>query len=323
MISLGLGAGVLAEIGEKEGKMVVVKRGRFGMYIAWNKVNAKIPVEYIDDPSELPLEEAWELIQEKTESMGSKSGKADRKTKDLPDLPPGPKRPTSSYLHFCAEKRSEVTKTASSLGETSKELARLWAEMSEQDRKPYQDLADQSKEEYESKKAAWIEECRGISKKASTRKPTKTIVASTSSMNLGDAPKRPRSAYVLFSSSKRPEVGKRFSRLGDVTKELARMWKEASPDERKVFEEMASEDKARFEEQIEHTQSKENMSTKGKRGPSAYMLFCAENRNTIVDENGNKLPMIETTKRLAKIWNECDDVTKSAFIEKAELQKAR
>ena len=45
-----MGAGVLAEVGEKEGKMVTVKSGRFGAYINWNRVNAKLPSEYVDDP---------------------------------------------------------------------------------------------------------------------------------------------------------------------------------------------------------------------------------------------------------------------------------
>jgi hypothetical protein len=322
-----LGAGTLAEIGEKDGSKILVKRGRFGVYINWKKVNAKMPTEYLDVPSELPLEEAWGLIQEKLESTGSKAGSGVRKGKGTAavetkgtgsvEMPPGPKRPLSSYLHFCAQMRGEVTKTAPSLGETSKELARLWSVTSPQERKQYQDLADQSKVSYEVQKAEWQKECQ--------ERLEKTGIPSPPSSSRVDTVKRPRSAYVYFCSSKRPEVAQKFSRLGDVSKELARMWKEAPAEDRKVFEELASVDKERFEQEKgngspAHLKGADIL--KKKRGPSAYMLFCAANRDSVVDENGNKLPLGETTKRLSKIWNESDDDTKNAYVEQAEQHKA-
>jgi Topoisomerase C-terminal repeat/HMG (high mobility group) box len=321
LFSVELGAGVLAEIGEKEGSRILVKSGRFGMYLTWNKVNAKIPTEYHDDPSDIPLEEAWELIQEKVESSGSKVAGTKKKQGALSvELPQGPKRPLSAYLHFCAVKRGDVAKTSSSLGETSKELARLWSETSEQDRRMYHDLADRSKDEYQAKKATWQKECKKMLSKAG--KPQNASPTSTSTE---PTMRRPRSAYVYFCSSKRPEVVEKFSRLGDVSKELARMWKAASVDDRQVFEAMASADKLRFEQEksgvLATHPKKSDMLTK-KRGPSAYLLFCAAKRNSIVDENGKKLPLGETTKRLAKIWNECDDATKNEFMEQAEQQKA-
>ena len=306
------GPGTLAEIGEKEGSMISVKRGRFGMYISWKKINAKIPIEYLDDPSHLPLEEAWELIKAKVESGGSKVGGRHKKEKE-------PKRRLSSYLHFCAEKRSEVAKNFSSFGATSKELARLWAETSEQDRKPYQDLANQSKEEDENKTAELPNEFQILTDKKSTNKAVKV---SSPSKAAEDIVKRPRSAYIYFCSSKRPEVAERYSRLADVSKELAKMWKEASIDERKVFEDMATEDKGRFEReksQRRSSDSNEHVVVERKRGPSAYMLFCAAHRNSIVGENGKKLPLGEATKRLAILWNECDDATKNDYMQQADL----
>ena len=326
------GSGALAEIGEKDGSMILVKSGRFGMYISWKKINAKIPVEYMDDPSRIPLEEAWELIQSKAETVGKKakdssSGElhktAGKKAKDSSsgELPPEPKRPLSSYLIFCAEKRSEVSKNFSSLGATSKELARLWAETSEENRKPYQDLANQAKEEYENKKAEWQKACQVL-----TGKSKSTVRKSSSPSRIADdVVKRPRSAYVYFCSSKRPEVAEKHNRLGDVSKELARMWKEASTDDRKIFEDIASEDKGRFEReksQRHAPDSKDNIVVESRRGPSAYMLFCAANRNSIVDENGKKLPLGETTKRLAILWNQCDDATKNDYIQQADHHKA-
>jgi hypothetical protein len=55
-----------------------------------------------------------------------------------------------------------------------------------------------------------------------------------------------------------------------------------------------------------------------KRSPSAYMLFCSEYRKTIVDANGEKLPFVETTRRLAELWRDCDPAIKANFNAQAE-----
>mmetsp|Transcript_25570 Transcript_25570/g.75404 ORF Transcript_25570/g.75404 Transcript_25570/m.75404 type:complete len:368 (-) Transcript_25570:7-1110(-) len=163
------GRGVLAELGDKDGSTVRVKEGRFGTYLNWKRVNAKLPSAYVDNPGDVPLEEAWELIQAKAGSSPStKRGKKGTKKKKDDDagvpLPPPPKRSLSSYLHFCAEKRGEVSERMSSLGEVSKELARLWKETegSKDGRTKYEDLAAADKLAYEEKKAEWREECDRI-----------------------------------------------------------------------------------------------------------------------------------------------------------------
>jgi hypothetical protein len=317
--------------------MVTVKSGRFGIYINWNKVNAKMPSEYLDDPSELPLEEAWSLIQEKAGSTSAKSAnsKKGKKKSSSVELPPAPKRSLSAYLFFCAEKRPEVSTTAKSLGSISKELARLWAETSDDDRKPYNALAQVAKEEYAEKKKTWLVDCQELLDKTNKSQPSraKGTRSSTSKSTSKSAPKRPKSAYVFFCSSKRAEVSKEFITLGPISKELARLWSETIESERKEFKKMADEDKLRYEKEkldagpTETTgkkgrvSSKKKESTKKKRGPSAYMLFCAAHRNDIVDENGRRLPLGETTKRLAQMWKECDDEARSGFLVDAAKEK--
>lgn len=329
---LELGAGVLADLGEKEGAKVTVKNGRFGSYINWKKVNAKLPVEYADNPSDVPLEEAWGLIQEKAGSTAMKEKKTrNGKSEPAVDLPPAPKRPISAYLHFCAEKRPEVSERATSLGSTSKELAKLWNGTSEADRIPYVKLAEASKEEYSEKKKAWTDACQEILAKAdgasgmgSKAKSTKTTTSNTI--------KRPKSSYLYFCAEKRPEVAEKFVRLGEISKELARLWAATSEKDRKTYEKMALDDKARYAGELQNSghgkasRTKKSKAaplkvTKKKRGPSAYMLFCAAHRNSILDDDGKKLPLGETTKRLARMWKECDEKTKQEFTVEAERQK--
>lgn len=319
-----LGAGVLVEVGEKEGNKVTVKSGRFGPYINWKKVNAKLPVEYMEDPSELSLDEAWSLIEEKAKNAPVKSSAKGKKSTSNIELPPAPKRPLSAYLHFCAEKRPEVSSGAKTLGSISQELARLWAETSEEDRKPFAELAESGKAEYEEKKKKWNAECQKLLKEEGSSKLTKAPKSNGVIKTKGNPPKRPLSAYMFFCSDKRPEVSKETKTLGEVSKELARRWSLTSPTERKPYEELASKDKARYESEKLKAVSGSKSSPKNqkkKRGPSAYMLFCAEHRPSIVDENGNKLPLGETTKRLAKMWKECTDDTRAKFMAEAEKQK--
>ena len=311
-------------------------------------MNAKLPSEYIEDPAAMPLEEAWFLINEKAAQgppgRGRKGKKGSKELTSSIELPTGPKRPLSAYLHFCAEKRPEVAASTQSLGATSKELARLWKDVSDEDREPYVKMAADGKVQYEEKKRAWLGECDELLKKhgheappGGRRKGARGGAAARS------GPKGPRSAYIFFCSAKREEVSKNYSSLGEISKELGRMWSEASDEDKKEFNDMAAEDKLRYErEKIDggaetaarkkklvvtgkkrssSKKKKRKATTKPKSGPSAYMLFCAAHRNDVVDEHGNKMPLGETTKRLAKMWNECDEETREKFQSESEKQK--
>ena len=69
-----------------------------------------------------------------------------------PKSPSLPKRPLSAYMYFCAAKRPEVSERVKTLGEISKELARLWSETD--DRSEYEDLAAKDKARYVQEKSA-------------------------------------------------------------------------------------------------------------------------------------------------------------------------
>jgi DNA topoisomerase-1 len=242
--------GVVAEIGERDDSMVTVKDGRFGVYINWKNVNAKLPFNYASNPSELPLDEAWTLIQHKASSAptskGGRKSKKSCKTKDvLDDLPPVPKRPLSAYLHFCAAKRPEVSSKIKKLGDISKKLAELWGATSTEDRKEYDAAAAVGKANYEKAKKAWKVDCQTI-----------------------------------------PEGTKSGGRKGVKSK------KASAP-------------------------------SKTPRAPNAYILFCREHRHTIVDQDGVKLPLGETTKRLAALWNVCDEETRAQFQQQASEEKEK
>ena len=132
-----------------------------------------MPSGYIDDPTTISKEEAWEAIEEKIRATGAGGGKGGKGTAGakgksktattkkkaaagVPQGPPPPKRPQSAYLLFCADNRADVSKTTKKLGDISKELARRWKEQG--DRGVWERKAEELKKGYEIKKSKWEEE---------------------------------------------------------------------------------------------------------------------------------------------------------------------
>jgi DNA topoisomerase I len=322
------GAGVLVEIGVMNGNMIVIKNGRFGPYIKWKNIKVTLPVEYRNDPSSLSLDEAWSRIEEKAAAAPGGSSKSKRTSKSTgPMSPTGPKRPPSAYLIFSAEKRCEVASKFSSLGEVSKELSRLWKESTEEDKQPYMDKAAALKELYDAEKREWNGPTKNVIE-SGTKSQGSRLRGETNGL-----PTRPRSSYIFFCNEKRAEVSKSLTSLVEVSKELARRWADLDDVSRRDYEDMASADTERYQKDMASysgdnsdvsldlpttTLNGHTVPKKKKRKKSAYMMFCASRRNEIVDKDGKKLSLPETTKILAQMWKECDDETREKFFSLAE-----
>jgi len=66
------------------------------------------------------------------------------------------------------------------------------------------------------------------------------------------APKRSLGSFFIFSQEKRPEVKNSHPewRIGEVAKELGRLWKDMSEEEKQPYIDKAAEGKARYEEEL-------------------------------------------------------------------------
>ena len=64
------------------------------------------------------------------------------------------KKPKSAYLFFCDEKRAAVQKKnpGKKMGDISKVLGQLWGNISDEERKKFQDLHEKDKDRYEEAK---------------------------------------------------------------------------------------------------------------------------------------------------------------------------
>lgn len=73
-------------------------------------------------------------------------------------------------------------------------------------------------------------------------------------------PKRPMSAYMLFCNENREKVMKKNPafKLGDVSKELAKMWGKLSPNDRKPYAVKSEEAKEKYDEAIVDWKTQKN-----------------------------------------------------------------
>jgi hypothetical protein len=207
-----------------------------------------------------------------------------QKEKKLKD-PNAPKRPRSSYLFFCDDKRAEVKGENPDFKavDVTKQLGRMWKELSEEDKKPYEKQSKKAKKEYESQMESYVrpseEELQELadSKPKRVRKGSKEKKESKNSKKKDpNAPKRPSSAFLYFCKDMREEAKAKVyeensnAKPSDVTKELGRMWREDYADEsdRSSWNKKAKKDKKRYEAEMEQYKPSEDVTPKTKRGKS-------------------------------------------------------
>ena len=99
----------LKDLGEHPelGGPVVVKDGRFGPYVAWNKINATLPKSAV--PAELTMEQAVDLLREKAEKSGkslkpaAKKGASKKPARKAATKKPAARKPARKKMPAKAE----------------------------------------------------------------------------------------------------------------------------------------------------------------------------------------------------------------------------
>ena len=201
----------------------------------------------------------------------SKSADGEQKIKD----PNKPKRGKSAYMFFCAANReqakSEILEETGAdkvtVGDVAKRLGEWWKELQrDEDRKEeYDDFvaqADEDKERYKADMENYTEPTQE-ELKATVGEKKKRAPAGSGKKKDPDAPKRPKSAYIFFCKDWRETVKAELTEANgeapsspEVTSELAVRWNDlktsTNPKDvviRKKYEDMASGDKTRYEEE--------------------------------------------------------------------------
>lgn len=177
--------------------------------------------------------------KEKAEyQMSPKGGyKQTRAKKD----PNAPKRPLCGFMCFSNVERANVRLENPNfgVGEIGKELGRRWAEASPDCRAKYNDIANADKERFVREKNEYQLSPRAGQWKGMRAKKDP------------NAPKRNVPGFMWFSSEERAKVRLDHPglRVGDVAKELSRRWALCDPETKARYDQMAYNDKQRYEKE--------------------------------------------------------------------------
>ena len=154
----------------------------------------------------------------------------------------GPKKPTTAYFAFTNAIRGEIKEANPGIGITdiAKKIGEKWKELSDEEKQKYSDLAAADKERYEKECADVVAAGGSIGKKAS-KKAAKKEKAS--------GPKKPLSAYFVFTSQKRKELLAEDPslKITDLAKKMGEIWGTLSEADRAPFQKIADEDRERYE----------------------------------------------------------------------------
>lgn len=153
-------------------------------------------------------------------------------TTKMKKAPEAPRRFKSSYMFFSTAKHKEIRAELTEKGqgklattEVAKMVSKAWKDIAKQERVKWEELARQDKARYEMEKSMYT----GPWKVPATRKRISKDPR---------APKRPMSAFLAFSNSKRRYV-KAQNRVGtsnaELSRILAQIWKNSSDDDKKFF----------------------------------------------------------------------------------------
>jgi len=156
-----------------------------------------------------------------------------------------PKGRMTSYAYFIQVCREDHKKQYPDenvvFAEFSRKCAERWKNISEKEKKRFQDMADRDKNRYEHEMKDYVP-VKGEKGHGKKRRQVKDP----------NAPKRSLTSFFWFCNDERPRV-KGLNpeyRVGDVAKELGKLWAVMNPEMKRKYEAMSERDKARYEREM-------------------------------------------------------------------------
>lgn len=154
-----------------------------------------------------------------------------------------PKRALSAFMFFSNDIRETVKREMPELQflEISSEIGRRWKQISDEDRKPYDELAAADKRRYQEEKEDYVPD------------PSFEATKGTRKKKDPNAPKRALSAYFFFCNDIRQEVRDENpnKKITEIATLLAEKWR-ALPDKKRVkYQKMHEEAKVKYQQQMD------------------------------------------------------------------------
>merc|ERR1712106_922108 len=141
-----------------------------------------------------------------------------------------------------------------------------------------------------------------------------------------NAPKKPLSAYFLFSQEERLKVkgeNPDYS-ITEVAKELGRRWATLSPPLKTQYEQRYQDARKVYDQEMSHykPQKKKKDPNAPKQPLSAYFIFSTEERLKVKEENSS-YSICEVAKELGRRWAEMDPSVKQKYQQRAEEERQK
>ena len=154
-----------------------------------------------------------------------------------------------------------------------------------------------------------------------------------------NAPKRPLSAYIIYCQEQREMLKKKNPDLKatELTSQLGNMWKSLSDDKKKQYMTKHEKERERYQREMKdysppqreeedkkskRKSKKDVSSSRPKRAPSAYIIFCQDKRAEVKEENPSFGPK-EITSKLGELWRELDVETKAQYSRRSKEMTPR
>jgi hypothetical protein len=155
-----------------------------------------------------------------------------------------------------------------------------------------------------------------------------------------NAPKRPLSAYIIYCQEQREMLKKKNPDLKatELTSQLGNMWKSLSDDKKKQYMTKHEKERERYQREMKdysppqreeeedkksrRKSKKDVSSSRPKRAPSAYIIFCQDKRAEVKEKNPSFGPK-EITSKLGELWRELDVETKAQYSRRSKEMTPR
>jgi arsenate reductase-like glutaredoxin family protein len=179
---------------------------------------------------------------------------------------------------------------------------------------------------------------------SSAARPRKSKAGKRKKKKDPNAPKRPRSAYILYCAEKRNDAKADHpdAKPAELMKILGDLWNQLSPTKKAEYNEKAKQDKDRYTDQLKsyHPPDDEDDDDDGgkrsknkrgkkkkdpnepKRAPSAYLIYGQKVRDQIKSEFPD-LKSSEIMQKIGERWQKLTEEEKKPYNEEAAIAKAQ
>jgi len=162
--------------------------------------------------------------------------------------PNKPRGRTTAYAFFVMEEKEKYQKANPGVkinfGDFSKQCGKKWQGMDEDAREPFDEKASEDKIRYDREMADYKPPAGAAKGKKGAKKRKKDP----------NAPKRPQTAFFVFSTKHREAVKKELGegvRVGDIAKRLGEKWKELADEDKTEYNEEAARQKVDYDKAME------------------------------------------------------------------------